>query len=285
MDQEGQHKPREFAHEVGDPKFIECFVENGFVIAKSVFPPTLIKNIYQFISSRYEKYKSDYLKQHPKNQVPVLGISRKIVEEWQKDPLHKDMIESKVFLDGMERILGPDLAMVNWTNLWINDPQDPSDVTAKAIHQEAWSGWSLDDITTWVPFHKPLREDTMSVIPGSHYFGLMPNRNRKVLCPEGFEMPEAVPLTDLEEGDAVYFHSLLLHATSGRSDRIRYASSFVIRNSFAPLSRVNYTRGFTGVRQGPLSKINMVLGNDYLTPLRTYGGAISNYDYYDDNLE
>ena len=28
---------------------------------------------------------------------------------------------------------------------------------------------------------------------------------------------------------------------------------------------------------GPLSKINHVLGNDHLTPLRTYGGKISNH--------
>ena len=171
--------------------------------------------------------------------------------------------------------------MTDPPNLWINDPVDSSAVTNKFLHQEAWTGANIDDLHVWIPLHETVKESTISVVPQSHYFGLLPNQNRQVVCPSGFKLPESLPLAPLHPGDVVLFHSLLLHETAGRGNEIRYSMSFNFKNTFAPTSRQQSKWSLMPIRLGPLTQIHIGLGNDYLTPLRTYGGNVSNDQNFD----
>lgn len=270
-----------FRYESNDPGLIECFVENGFVIIKSAVPTETIDKLHNFVSKRYCDEKKTLLNQRPSNNPPVLGISRKIVEEVQSKSLYPELTQANRLLDSCEKIIGPDLSLVNWLNIWINDPEDTSIVTNKSLHQEAWSGQSVEELTVWIPLHEPDNDNSMSVIPKSHYFGLMPNRNRNLMAPSDFKIPEELILT-LKKGEAVLFHSLLLHKTTGRGKNMRFACSFAVRNTLAQLGVSTTYQGFSPVRRSAFTRIRKILGNDYLTPLRTYGGKPSNKELLDD---
>jgi len=262
---------------VDDPNFGECFMKNGLVIVPGMFPKKLIKKIYKFASSQYFNIKDIFLKNNPGKSVPAIEISNKIVKDIEKSVDHSDLIHSKPLLQGLSLLLGPDLAKQNETGLIINDSADKGKVTNKSMHQEIWTGAGRDDVTIWLPLNKPLEQNTLSVVPGSHYYGFLPNQNRELLPIEGFKMPEGLPLTDLEEGDGVMFHSLLLHATAGRSKKqVRFSMNFCVRNLHNPLTSQQKFIGFTPVQVGPMMQIQKILGNEYLSPLRTYGGNVSN---------
>jgi hypothetical protein len=269
-----------FRYEPDDSGLIDCFVDNGFVIIKSAVPTETVDKLHSFVSKRYCEEKKTFLNRGPENNPPVLGISRKIVEAVQSTSLYPELTQANRLLDSCEQIIGPDLSLVKWLNLWINDPEDPSIVTNKSLHQEAWSGQSVDELTVWVPLHEPDNDNSMSVIPQSHYFGLMPNRNRNLVIPSDFEVPKELILT-LEKGEAVLFHALLLHKTTGRGKNMRFACSFTIRNTLAQLGVSTSYQGFFPVRRSAFTRIRKTLGNDYLTPLRTYGGKSSNKEILD----
>jgi hypothetical protein len=256
--------------------YVDCFVENGFFVAEEVFDQGLIAEIYNFISTKYMGYKASLISKFPERGLPVLGMGKHIMSELKSEGLFEKLISSRHFLDALEKLIGPDLTMPNTPSLWINDKDDPSIATNKSLHQEIWSGIGVDDITVWIPYHETDTNTTMLVIPRSHYFGFFPNQNRKILCPDGFKMPDSLSLAPLKPGCAVFFHSLLLHATSGRGENIRYATSFPVKNTLSPSTRQQQTFGCIPLRNGPLSKIRTVLGNDYLSPLRTFGGQVSN---------
>jgi ectoine hydroxylase-related dioxygenase (phytanoyl-CoA dioxygenase family) len=132
----------------------------------------------------------------------------------------------------------------------------------------------------WIPFHNIENQRTISVVPESHYYGLLPNRNRKILPLPDFSMPDPLPIVDIEPGDALFFHPMLVHKTAARGSQIRYAMHFTMRNSNAPLTKQQQAFGYIGIRQGAMTKIRHILGNDYFTPLRVYGGNASNFDRY-----
>jgi len=263
------------------PGYVDCFIENGFVVAEEIFDPKLIENIYKFVSTHYLAYKGKFIAKFPGRKLPVLGMSKHILSELKREGLFENLIGSNKFLDAMEKLLGPDLAMPATPCLWINDQDEFSKVTNKSLHQEIWSGIGVDDLSVWIPLHETKPKNTMAVIPKSHYFGFFPNQNRNTVCPEGFKMPESLPLAPLNPGCAVFFHSLLLHETSGKDEDIRYAASFPVKNTLSPATRQQQTFGYTALRNGPFSRIRGGLGNDFLSPLRTYGGPVSNDQKFD----
>jgi ectoine hydroxylase-related dioxygenase (phytanoyl-CoA dioxygenase family) len=236
--------------------------------------------MYEFISSRYSDLKNEAVNHHPNQATPVVGICRKIMDELEASEFASQLYHSENLLNCLENFLGPDLAKINANGLFVNDPSDDSPVTNKSFHQEIWTGASPDDMTVWIPFHTPEEANTLAIVPGSHFYGILPNRNRQILPLENFSLPEPLPIVHVEPGDAVLFHSMLVHKTMGRGSKVRYAMHFVMKNTHAPLSEQQRAFGFIGVRQGPMTKIRHVLGNDYFTPLRTYGGKISNREDY-----
>jgi len=265
----------QFKWEVDHSQLIECFVENGFVIVDSLLDSKLISNLFCTVSSRYEELKGSFLSSNPSSNFSSasMRICRKIVSEIERSSLFYDITHSESLLNCLEKFLGLDLAKTAANALFINDPIDDSSVTNKAMHQEVWTGASPEDILVWIPLHRIESNNTMAVIPGSHFFGLLPNRNREIVCPEGFELPQSMVLSQLEAGDAVLLHPLLVHGTHGVvGKKTRYAIHFTCKSIHTPLSNQQKAFGYEGLRQGPMRKIQQILGNDYLTPLRTYGG-------------
>ena len=93
---------------------------------------------------------------------------------------------------------------------------------------------------------------------------------------DGVDYSGKETLYDFTMGDAVFFHSLLIHGTAGRGNDLRIATTLHYIGTFASTSAIKTSIGQVGVREGPFLQIRRVLGNDQYTPFRTYGGPISN---------
>ena len=256
------------AHDSGAETF---FVNNGFVILSKSLPESEISLLWQSIHSAFTEIKKN---NHQADS--ILSLSQALVKTSEIGRIIAKTLEDPRLTAALMPFLGPDISMLNHINLWVNDPEDRSVVTNKATHQEMWSGCSIDDLTVWVPLSKVDNNNTLSVIPGSHIYGLLPNRNRQLLDIEGFTPSPLVPLIGFEPGDIVVFHPLLLHATAGRSDQFRYSLSAVYKNSYAPTSAKYQSIGYKGLTFGAMTQVKHVLGNDFYSPLRTYGGCTSN---------
>lgn len=260
-----------------DPGFADCFVRNGFVVCASVLDSDAVTAFGAKAQAAYEAIKAEtWSDDMPDEERSTLEPSRDIIERPDIKSELFDLMVQPAFLDALEKFLGPDISVLAWQDLWINDPEDPSPVTNKALHQEYWSGAGPDDLTAWVPLTELDGANGLTVLPGSHTYGVVPNRNRQALAVDGIDYDNALVLHDVAPGDAVLFHSLLLHGTAGKGNRLRLAAAGHFKPTFAETSAKMTSVGQIGVRMGPLTKIRHVLGNDQFTPFRTYGGPVSN---------
>ena len=187
-----------------------------------------------------------------------------------------ELPKEKLFLDTLERLLGPNISILNEFALLFNDPDDNGEFSIRNLHQEMWSGSGVNTILSFIPITKIVPENTIMVIPKSHLYGFIPNRNRNVLPTEGIELDQPIALTGFELGDVIFFHSLLLHGTSSNSNFVRLALSYEFKETFEKTTYKEQERGHTSLRNGPLTRIRKTLANDLYSQFRVYGGETSN---------
>ena len=112
----------------------------------------------------------------------------------------------------------------------------------------------------------------LTVFPGSHLQGIMPVRNR---APDPLYNVQFDPLNlnNIEKGDFILWHPLLLHSTTGNSNKnMRISMSMHFTSTETEFTTQEKTRGYRTISVSPLKQISRIIGNDYLTPFRTYGG-------------
>ena len=69
------------------------------------------------------------------------------------------------------------------------------------------------------------------------------------------------------------FHSLLLHKTSGKSNKTRFAALSRFASQNYKLTKQELDLGFRSISVGVMRKILRTIGNDSLIPFRTYGSV------------
>jgi len=254
----------------------DAFARNGFVAVAAAADPARVRATEQAVNDAIEFVSKKFSQRNPGASIPYFEISRLIVEHSPCGRQIMEIAKAPGLMQALTRILGPDLQMLNHQNLWINDERDFNPVTYKTLHQEMWSGSGIDDLTVWTAISKPSSKNTLAVVPGSHLWGLLPNRNRSLTLIEDFDLDGCIALDGLEPGDAIVFHPLLLHGTAGRGAGRRLAMSTVYKPTMAVTTRKYSTLGWVSVAEGAMTRIRDVLANDFFTPLRTYGGAVSN---------
>jgi phytanoyl-CoA hydroxylase len=155
------------------------------------------------------------------------------------DPLFAAYPAQPGLLDVVEDLIGPDVKA--FLVMFIYKP--PSIDFVHPYHQDAYYfPFEPHDscLGTWLALdHTAADNGTISVIPGSHTRGILPHvapkgdlGNYGVFGVEGYDgNPDELTL-ELQPGDALFFHSRLLHKTgSNQSDRhrrvltVHYASS------------------------------------------------------------
>ena len=114
----------------------------------------------------------------------------------------------------------------------------------------------------------------MSVSPGSHAQGLIPVRNRAIDPMYGLEF-ENVNLDCARMGDLLIWHPLLIHSTTGHSEKnIRMSITSRFTSTETPFSSQERALGYRTLSVGPLNQILRLVGNDQIQSLRTYGGFV-----------
>jgi hypothetical protein len=187
----------------------------------------------------------------------------------QQDLLHKLFTQEKLY-PYIADLLGQDICFEDAPNFTLNLPDlsDPNEnYFYKDFHQEVWSGSDIHTIGFWTPVFQHQPSGQVALVPGSHYWGHIPHRNRKPLTlPEPLNVVE----TDLELGDVMLFHTLLLHRTVAIPSNgfPRLALTSVLKNFQWPNSSFERYSNWRILSYSALSKIDMHLGNHQLSPFR-----------------
>ena len=153
-----------------------------------------------------------------------LAAVRKVEQLVATDPLFGELARDPGILGVITSILGPDLKL--FRDALMMKPAHHG--SAKPYHQDSpyWPIEPPDLCSVWIALDEATVENgCMRVLPGSHRWGMLEHKHL-----EDYQVEEdrldlsgevSVPLAP---GGALFFHSLLLHATSpNTSDRPRRA--------------------------------------------------------------
>ncbi len=255
-----------------DDLALKAFVQKGFVIYEGVHDPKLIKDSREFF---FEKYNILHGKsQNGEIPVDVNGWAVAIIEKYLHTELGEKFIESPGMMEIMKKYLGPDVVVFNQDALWINVPKDKDPVLLKGLHTDAWTGTSVYTIFSKTFFTDVDQYNGMSVCPESHLLGMVPVRNRAI-DPSANVQLEVLNLDNVKAGDVAIWHPLLVHSTTGHSDKnMRVSLTQRFTSAESPFSSQERSLGYRCLSVGPLNQVLRLIGNDYLTPLRTYGGFV-----------
>lgn len=237
------------------------FVRDGYVIVRQPFSKRDVDGCRAFVEGHFDK------RRDPHEQ--SVAIMDKL-QHWQP---FKNIVEGQVAKDIMRGFLGPDLCIFNYDALWINVPKDKNPVLLKGDHTDAWTGTSVHTIFAKVFLTDCDRHNGITVCPGSHLQGMLPVRNRKLAIRSSFKHHN---LDNIRAGDWLIWHPLLVHSTTGHSaknTRISITSRYT--STETPFSSQERALGYRTLSVGPMNQILRLVGNDYLTPLRTYGGTVA----------
>ena len=157
-----------------------------------------------------------------------------------------------------------------------NTPSNKDPVLNKGIHTDAWTGTSVNTLFCKTLFTDVDSYNSMTVCPGSHLYGLTPVKNRSIdENIMNMDHIKEVNLDHLEAGDVLVWHALLLHGTTGQSDkntRVSVTSRFT--STETGFSSQERSLGYKTISVSPLNQILRLIGSDTLQPLRTYGGYV-----------
>ncbi len=255
-----------------DEESIKFFIKNGYVQYENVYDNFLISECFHFFFNSYSKLLDISLK--GEFDLDVNGWAVSIINEFEKTNLYQSFIKTKNVIDIFKNFIGPDIAILGYDALWINVPQDKDPVLLKGDHTDAWTGTSINTIFAKTFFTSVDEYNGMSVCPGSHLQGLIPSRNRNIepLLNVKFDK---INLSNSKSGDFLIWHPLLIHSTTGHSDkniRISLTSRFTSTETF--FSSQERALGYRTLNVSPMNQILRLIGNDYLSPLRTYEGFV-----------
>jgi hypothetical protein len=246
-----------------DEYALKDFVRDGYVVYRDIFSVHDVVACKKFVVDNYSRLRD------PHEQAV------KIMDELSQKPCFKAIAEGAAARNIMRRFLGPDIAIFNYDALWINVPKDKNPVLLKGQHTDAWTGTSVNTIFAKVFLTDVDKHNGISVSPGSHLQGMVPVRNRAI-DPVSKARFKSVNLDTIRAGDWLIWHPLLVHATVGHSaknTRISITSRYT--STETPFSSQERALGYRTLSVGPMNQILRLVGNDHLTPLRTYGGTVA----------
>lgn len=248
------------------------FIKQGYVHYRNVFDQKIIESCHDFFYSKYRRLLD--VSERGEFPVDVNGWAVSIIDAFAKTDMYGKLIKTRKVVELMKKYLGPDIAILGYDALWINVPQDKDPVLLKGLHTDAWTGTSINTIFAKTFFTDVDEYNGMSVCPGSHLQGMLPVRNRTVEPRSGVEF-QVVNLDNVMAGDLLIWHPLLVHSTTGHSDKkIRISMTSRYTSTETAFSSQERALGYRTLNVGPLNQVSRLVGNDYLTPLRTYGGFV-----------
>ena len=199
---------------------------------------------------------------------------------FEKTDLYDYIFKNQNLIKLLKIFYGNDIIHFNFTKFQLNEKKNSNQKKSleeikfqlfKGIHNDHWTGTSEYTLHFWMPFSGIDKKNAMTFYPGSHLNGSFPVLNREIDPNIEFKY-KPHNLEYLKNGDVVIFHSLLLHKTTGKSKKTRMAALSRFCSLNYKISNQEKDLGFRSLSIGPMKKIVRMIGNDFLTPFRTYGG-------------
>ena len=253
---------------------LDDFVKSGFVVVRNCIDRSTTDWAQQIMAKRLSELAGEptdcadgftrAIQDRPQYQV-----QEDLGQLLDQGGLYEKVFLSPRLLSVLTGILGPDLAYLRDLQIIANVKGVEGSYYLKPPHQEVWSGASPNSIYVWFPLMLEPGMGTVEHVPGSHTWGLLPNRDRRPT-----ELPDNVNFVcpDMTEADALVFHTLTLHrSVPNNHDKPRLAITTAVRNFQHAFGGHQHLFSWKPFHLSPISKIQRVLGNPYLTPWRTYG--------------
>jgi ectoine hydroxylase-related dioxygenase (phytanoyl-CoA dioxygenase family) len=251
-------------------QWAEHFVKYGYIVLSNVLNENSVSEASAFLHSEYIRFKERYYDQ----SVDTHGWAIVIMDNFAQTALYRKIVEEPKLVTLLKELLGPDIALFNQDALWINAPRDVDPVLLKGLHNDAWTGTSVNTLFVKFFFTDCDEYNGVTVSPGSHLLGMVPVKNRSVDPNLGLSL-ETVNLGNLKRGDILIWHPLLIHSTTGHSSRhTRISMTSRYTSTETTFSSQERSLGYRTLSVGPMNQILRLIGNDYLTPFRTLGGYV-----------
>jgi len=253
-----------------DSLAIKNFVNNGYVIIKNGIEVVTLKQVIKIFEYNFNKLIELNKKGKIKKDFELWGII--IVRLIEKDPVYKRFLRSKKLIGFLKNLLGPDICALGYNSLWINSPTNKNPVLKKTPHVDAWTGTSPNTIFVKLLLTDVDKYNSITFYPSTNLQGLLPVKGRTIDKSLKFK---SVNLDNLKKGDLLIWHALTLHSTTGHSSknqRVSFTTRFT--STETEFSSQERALGYETITVGPLNQIKRIIGNDLLSPLRTYGGFV-----------
>ena len=265
--------------------FGQNLLENGYVVLKQCVSQSLISDHKQAITFRLGQLLEE-INIVPKGDIYLDFLEAiqhirqfKVQTELSRFAAYKELDTKKLLqpqvLEKLIFALGPDLECAVEGEFAVNVKDVTDGYLVKKFHQEFWSGCGVNTLFTWTPIAIEEGMGGLEMIEGSHTWGHIPHRDR-----EPIEIPSDAKykFLDANEGDMVFFHSLVLHRTvPNQHEYPRFAMPQGVRNFHDKGSGFEDLKIWHAFHYSPLSQIRKRLGNPHLSPFRTYGSERNAY--------
>lgn len=254
-----------------DPKIEDYYIKNGFLIIKNGIEKKFLNKVAKEILNQIKN-----IEKKSKKKIDYHDVSNTIMNNFESSENYDELIFQQKIKFIMNRLIGNDLCVLNYTALWINVPTNTNPVLNKNEHVDAWTGTSTNTIFLKLLITDCDKYNGVTVFPGTHLHGLYPVKNRTIDYKTfGIKLIKGLNLV-LQKGDILIWHPLLVHSTTGHSKKnkrvsftLRYTST---ENEFSSQERA---LGYKTISVSSNNIIKRYIGNDLLQPFRIYGGKAS----------
>ena len=277
------------------------FVNDGFTIIRKAIPTNLQIKIQKSAIQTLETLSPDFRSnknitqnRHEVFSELILSLMKKskpyeiltsIFDNFLREGIIDSIYTEKKVFDFITDILGKDLSYCTDPGLTLNLPgiSNPHrNYLFKGFHQEVWSGADIHSMQIWAPLFQSDSSGGMVLVRSSHLWGHIPHRNR-----DPIDLPNNLDeiQTDLEIGDVIIFHPLLLHRSAplDGAKLPRLAFPCLFKNFRMPNNSFEIYRNWRIFSYSALSHIDRRLGNHHLSPYRLID--INNQQFNDGTLK
>ena len=112
----------------------QFYIKNGFVIIKNGIEKKFLEKISKEILNQISRFEKK-----SKNKLDYHNVSNSIMDSFENSQNYDDLIFQEKTKFIMNRLIGNDLCVLNYTALWINVPTNTNPVLNKNEHEYARS--------------------------------------------------------------------------------------------------------------------------------------------------
>ena len=225
---------------------VSSFQADGFLIQRSLVPPTYVARILDIASRDAAMHYGD-IEYEAEVQYPGAPQSmddeggrtiRRLKQAFSRDPVFSQLVKEPFLLTRLQQLLGPQVVMplAHHNCIMTKQPQFSSDT---GWHRDVryWSFESPELVNIWIALgDETLENGCLKLLPGTHRASLQPHQFDQDLffredIPDNRPLLDSAVTAELKAGDVLFFHAQCFHsATRNYSDQTKYSAVFTFRS-------------------------------------------------------